>query len=76
MGCRLLDTGMIMSKVGDRVVVKTSGNPYKLLNKKAYSKGTLIGRIVDAIGRTNDPCIVVKTVKNVEAVEGDKVEIK
>ena len=70
-----LNTGKIVSIVGDQLVVETNAADAHLMKTAYTSKGAL-GRVVDVIGKADRPYLVVKPSKNVKYSVGETVHAK
>jgi rRNA processing protein Gar1 len=71
-----LNIGKIISKVGDQVVIESTTNNTQTLKKTTYTSRGALGPVVDIIGRTNKPYLIVKPHKNVRYNVGDVVHVK
>lgn len=67
---RNLESGEIISVVGDQVVVKSASDAPKI-GSKIYSVRAKVGRVSDVIGPVDDPYYVVKPDPNTNLRVGD-----
>ncbi|MCX6695615.1 MAG: hypothetical protein NTU61_04905 [Candidatus Altiarchaeota archaeon] len=61
-----MNSGKIVSKVGDQIVVELAGVGIPGLGKRAFCNGKNVGVVFDIIGRVEKPHVVVRT-RNLEA---------
>lgn len=67
-----MDTGEVISIVGDQVVVKSDPKPPKIGSLVFSSKGKA-GIVMDIIGPVDKPYLVVKPNPNVKVKIGDRL---
>jgi len=71
-----LEIGEIISQTGDQMVVKANVSDPKFMNKKVYKDNQELGRIVDIIGRVENPHFIIKKNKNAEMNIGETISVK
>ena len=56
-----MDSGKVVSKVGDQVVVELPTEKVPKLGMQAFCDGSRVGVVFDIIGRVDKPYVVVRT---------------
>jgi rRNA processing protein Gar1 len=72
-GVLTLNTGEVISIVGDQVVVKAASNP-PAMGTVVYSEKGKLGIVADIIGPVDKPYFVVKPQGNAKVSVGDRVK--
>ncbi|MFC2162421.1 hypothetical protein ACFLRF_01955 [Candidatus Altiarchaeota archaeon] len=68
--------GKIISSIGEQTIVRYDDAGLKTINQKAYTDTGILGKVVDVIGRTDDPYLIIAPDRKAKYKIGDSVHLK
>ena len=71
-----MNSGKIVSRVGDQTVVELKSSDIPGFGLGAFCEGRKIGVVFDVIGRTDKPYVVVRTRTPDDSLVGKQVQFK